>query len=113
RPEHVYLLPEVTVTDCLEFDRELRVIDPADELGYLALECERLGETSVHGWLFAAYSEATGDYPPDDLISFYKACRGLQRAKLAIWHLDEPDCADRGRWHGRARDYLELAGSHA
>lgn len=80
-----------------------------DELGYLAMECDRLCATRVHGWLFAAYGDAGGDRPPDDLVGFYKGCRALQRAKLAIWHLDEPDCRNPGHWRGRTHDYLELA----
>ncbi|MGD8828578.1 MAG: hypothetical protein PVG21_07750, partial [Gammaproteobacteria bacterium] len=38
RPEHVYLDArtegEVIITDCLEFDRRLRLLDPADELAF-------------------------------------------------------------------------------
>src|SRR5690606_28692095 len=43
RPEHVCLLRVPIIIDCLEFKRAFRVLDAADELGYLALECERLG----------------------------------------------------------------------
>lgn len=109
RPEHVYLEPELVVCDCLEFDRDLRLIDPVDELGFLALECDLIGATHVHDWLFEAYGAATGDWPPEDLVAFHKGCRALQRAKLAAWHLDEPDCRDPDRWRDRAHDYLELA----
>jgi len=109
RPEHVYLEPDLVVTDCLEFDRDLRLLDPADELGYLAMECDLIGATHVHEWLFEAFGEVSGDRPPDDLIAFHKACRAMQRAKLTIWHLDEPGCRDPGHWHDRAHDYLELA----
>ncbi len=113
RPEHVYLEPDMLVTDCLEFDRDLRLIDPADELGYLAMECDLIGATHVHEWLFAGYGEASGDWPPEDLIAFHKGCRAMRRAKLAAWHLDEPDCRDPDRWGGRAHDYLELAAINA
>ena len=43
RPEHVFLTDPPCVIDALEFSRALRIADTADELGYLALECERLG----------------------------------------------------------------------
>ncbi|MEQ9333830.1 hypothetical protein [Thalassobaculum sp.] len=113
RPEHVYLEPDLLVTDCLEFDRDLRLIDPADELGYLAMECDLIGATHVHEWLFAGYGEASGDWPSGDLVAFHKGCRAMQRAKLAAWHLDEPGCRDPDRWRGRAHDYLELAAINA
>ncbi|GHD44712.1 hypothetical protein GCM10017083_12450 [Thalassobaculum fulvum] len=109
RPEHIYLEPTLLVTDCLEFDRSLRLVDPADELGYLAMECEHIGATHVHDWLFDAYAEITGDRPTDDLLGFYKGCRALHRAKLSIWHLNEPDCRRPDHWRDRARGYLEQA----
>jgi len=43
RPEHICLEAEPQIIDCLEFSRALRILDPADELAFLALECERLG----------------------------------------------------------------------
>ena len=48
RPEHVCLLPEPQIIDCLEFSRDFRILDPADELAFLALECERLGDPGRH-----------------------------------------------------------------
>ena len=47
RPEHVFLDGEPQVIDCLEFDRDLRLLDPVDELAFLGLECERLGATWI------------------------------------------------------------------
>ena len=32
----------LAIIDCLEFSTEFRTLDTADELGFLALECERL-----------------------------------------------------------------------
>lgn len=110
RPEHVYFTPGLLITDCLEFDRGLRVLDPADELGYLAMECDRLGATRVGRWLFDAYGDATGDRPPRDLVTFYEGCRALRRARQAALHLDDPGCRDVGHWRRRAGEYLELAG---
>ena len=42
RPEHICLVRPPVIIDCLEFNRELRIIDPFDELAYLDLECRRL-----------------------------------------------------------------------
>lgn len=112
RPEHVYLGDEPLVTDCLEFDHGLRELDPADELAFLAMECERLGEDAVGPWLFAVYREISGDAVAPALTAFYAACRAFLRAKLALWHLDCPG-ADPARWHLRAHHYLALAEKHA
>ncbi len=109
RPEHVYLGPDPVVTDCLEFNRALRIVDPADELAYLAMECERDGAMLIGPWLFQAYSEASGDRPPRDLIAFYKCHRAFLRARITIAHLDEPDIREPDKWRDRTRSYLKLA----
>ena len=113
RPEHVCLLDEPVVIDCLEFNRAFRVLDPADELGYLALECERLQAPQVGRWLLGAYAEASGDVPPAALIDFYQSCRATLRAKLALWHLRDDGRHPPGTWVATARAYLELAQRHA
>ena len=109
RPEHVCLTPEPVIIDCLEFSRELRLLDPADELAFLALECERLGAPAVGGWFLNAYTELTGDAPPPLLLRFHRTYRALRRAKIAVWHLEDPDVREPARWVARARRYLELA----
>jgi aminoglycoside phosphotransferase family enzyme len=111
RPEHVCLTEPPAVIDCLEFSRELRIVDAVDELAFLALECERLGG-EVHDTLFVPYRRETGDDPPAALIAFYKVHRAMLRAKLAVWHLDDdPDRRD--KWIGKAEAYLDLADRHA
>lgn len=35
------------IIDCLEFRRDLRLLDPVNELAFLAMECERLGDRSI------------------------------------------------------------------
>jgi aminoglycoside phosphotransferase family enzyme len=109
RPEHVYLGADPLVTDCLEFNPQLRIIDPADELAYLAIECERDGAPEIGALLLAAYAEASGDSPPSDLVAFYKSYRALLRAKIAISHLDERDPRDSEKWRTRTHGYLGLA----
>ena len=114
RPEHVCLEPEPLFIDCLEFNRDWRVLDPADELAYLSMECEVAGAPWIGEVAFETYREATGDDPPLALVRFYKAYRASVRAKLSAWHLkDHPDPADQGKWIARARRYLELADRYA
>ena len=112
RPEHVCLLPEPVVIDCLEFNREFRILDPADELGYLAMECERLHAPEVGRWLLESYTGASGDAPPAALLHFYQNCRAVLRAKLAIWHLRDDGRHPQNKWVATALEYLELARWH-
>lgn len=112
RPEHVYLGPEPVVMDCLEFNRQFRIQDPADELAYLAMECDRLGAPFITDWIFGTYGGRTNDRPPPSLIAFYKCYRAYLRAKIAIWHLDEPKVRDPSKWTRRAHEYLHLASEY-
>lgn len=108
RPEHIWLDGEPAIIDRLEFDRVLRVLDPADELAFLGLECERLGAPEVGGWFLEAYTEETGDDPPAPLLRFYRVYRALRRATISARHLDDSTVADPARFAVRARRYLEM-----
>jgi aminoglycoside phosphotransferase family enzyme len=111
RPEHVCLSDPPAFIDCLEFNRSFRILDPVDELAYLAMECEFLGAGFIGERVFAVYCAQTGDRPDARLVDFYKSYRAVLRARLAVWHLDDHD--DRDRWIARALRYLDLAGRHA
>jgi len=111
RPEHVALGPVPVVIDCLEFARDLRILDPADELAYLSLECERLGAPEVGAAFLAEYRRLAGDDPPERLLHLYAVLRALVRAKLAVWHTREPE-DDSARWIARAAGYVRLARDH-
>lgn len=112
RPEHICFESKVEIIDCLEFARTLRVLDTADELAFLALECERLGAPAVAASLLDAYACRSGDKAPPALLSFYKSYRATTRAHIAIRHLREPNLADPAHWTLRAAQYLQLAKSH-
>lgn len=113
RPEHICLTDEPVIFDCLEFDRSLRLLDPADELSFLAMECARLGAPEVGTLALATYTDATGDAPPEALMHFYQSCRALQRARIAVRHTRRPATFDEVVWTGRANAYLERAAHHA
>jgi uncharacterized protein len=112
RPEHICMETPPVVIDCLEFSVELRVLDIADELGFLALECERLSAPELGPVLFDVYGELTGDRPQAPLIDYYQAFRACVRAGIAIWHLKEPRYRGLAKWPMRARHYLQLAEQH-
>jgi aminoglycoside phosphotransferase family enzyme len=109
RPEHICLEPDPVIIDCLEFYRPFRITDPADELSFLAMECDRLGAPFIGKELFRTYENVTHDQPPSRLQNFYKAYRACLRARLAIWHTRELEKQDWPKWQDRAREYLLLA----
>ncbi len=109
RPEHVCLESKPVIIDCLEFNRKLRILDPASELAFLALECERLGGPEIGKRLLQAYSDLTEDRPAASLLTFYRAYHAIIRAKVAIWHLKDEAISDRDHWLARAEQYLRSA----
>lgn len=113
RPEHVCLDGALHTIDCLEFNRELRIVDPVEELAFLSLECERAGAAWVEAALFAAYTRVCGDVVPPDLIAFHKVRRACTRARLCTWHISEPGPRGVEHWLRRTRDYLEFAASYS
>ncbi len=109
RPEHVCLEHPPVVFDCLEFNKSFRILDAVDELGFLSMECERIGAAYAQQVLFDEYALQTGDRPATALVAFYQSHRATLRAKLAIWHLDDARQTNRQHWRKMASEYLDLA----
>lgn len=109
RPEHICLEREPVIIDCLEFNRDFRILDTASELIFLAMECERLGAHQVGALILKTCCEQTGDWPPGPLLKFYKSYHGCLRAKIALWHLKDDGIHDQAKWTTRAVNYLRLA----
>ena len=112
RPEHVCLGPRPCVIDCLEFNRDLRRLDPAEEMAFLALECARLRHPDVGAELLDRYRRAMRDDATDALLDFYRSQRALTRAKIAAWHLRDAQFPAR-HWRARANSYLADAVRYA
>lgn len=112
RPEHVCVAHPVCVIDCLEFNRDLRLLDPAEEIAFLALEVERLGHPSIAWDMIKRYRRLGGDPIGDSLVHFYMSRRAATRAMLAAKHLTDPAILDRARWLSRTQSYLEDGGRH-
>jgi uncharacterized protein len=117
RPQHVYLGSRALgacIIDCLEFDPQLRRLDPAEEIAFLALECARLGAVRLGEDLIARYRRALGDAVPEALVHFYMSRRAAVRAQIMAWHLrDAAFTGEASLWRARARSYLAEALRHA
>ncbi len=111
RPEHVCLESPPVVIDCLDFSRALRELDPADEIAFLALECERLGAPVQARMLLERYCAAANDPVAPALLDFYASFRAGVRARLAIHHLADP-ALRQPKWRTLALTYLQLAQQH-
>lgn len=113
RPEHICLESRPVIIDCLEFNRDFRLLDAASELAFLALECERLGAPRLGALILETVRSETNDHPPDRLMAFYKSFHACLRAKIALWHLKDDHGGNPAKWIAKARTYLQLAAADA
>ena len=113
RPEHIWLRDGVTIIDCLEFDRNLRALDPLDEIAFLHLECERLGGLWAAERIRRHLALALHDDASSGLFLFYRSHRAMLRARLSIAHLLDANPRTPEKWPRQARIYLELAAADA
>jgi aminoglycoside phosphotransferase family enzyme len=109
RPEHVYLDDPPLVIDCLEFDVDLRILDRAEELCFLELECRRAGHAAAGRRLREQCLAELGDPATPALLDFYRSHRAATRAKLYAWRAGEPDGSDPAHWRDRAAQYVAAA----
>jgi uncharacterized protein len=112
RPEHVCLMEKPVIFDCLEFNRDFRLVDPADELASLAMDCERLGAYFAGKDIFNVYEAESGDRAPERLLGFYHAYRACLRARLAILHTRELPMSQWSKWQKLSIEYLLIAKNH-
>lgn len=112
RPEHICLLPDPQIIDCLEFDPSLRTLDCAQEMAFLAMECRALGNDAIGARLLGRYQDISADRVPDDLLHFYLGERALVRAMLAARHLSDPAVTAAGRWLPVTEKYLCIAADY-
>lgn len=82
--ENVVRLDEhLTAFDALEFDRRKRVIDPVDEIAFLAMDLLAHDRSDLAFVFLTAYLELSGDYAGTGLLRYYIVYRALIRAKVA------------------------------
>ena len=112
RPEHIYLEAEPVIIDCLEFARSLRLQDPVEEIAFLSMECERLGDGATGEGIRARFRAAMADTAPAGLWHYHAARRALLWAVLAMRHDATPDSRGAHDWPGRAAGYLARIEHH-
>ena len=93
------------VLDCLEFDDRLRWGDVLYDVGFLAMDLERLGRPDLADAFMAWYREFSAETHPESLAHHYIAYRALVRSKISCLRGSSAD-------HEEARAYLALCARH-
>lgn len=99
------------VVDCVEFDLDMRTLDVADDLAFLAMDLVALGGERFVLRLIDSYRAAGGDCGSNALLSFFAAHRALVRAKVVCVRAgQDPGIGfDHEGGARQARDLLGLA----
>jgi aminoglycoside phosphotransferase family enzyme/predicted kinase len=102
---------EVVIFDCIEFNDNLRWIDVASEVAFLAMDLEDRGRPDLAHRFVNGYLEATGDYGLLLLLPFYLTYRATVRAKVAALRLGQGDMPPQEAAQVRREfcSYLDLA----
>lgn len=109
RPEHICLRDPIAIFDCLEFNAELRQVDPFDELAYLGVECALIGAKTIGATLIDKIAQRLSIEPPRRLAALYAAWRATLRARQSVAHLLDDAPRDPAKWEPLATRYLNLA----
>ena len=73
------------VTDCLEFDDELRYMDAASDLAFLAMDLAYRGREKLGEQLLSGYANSTDDFDLFRVIDYFQGYRALVRARVAAF----------------------------
>jgi len=97
--------------DCIEFDDELRRIDAASEVAFLAMDLRYRGRRDLGEHFLAAYAAASDDFGLYGVVDAYASYRALVRGKVAaLAAADEGIGAEqRSAAAHSARRHLDLA----
>ncbi len=98
------------ILDCIEFDDRLRYGDVLADVGFLAMDLERLGAPDLGARLLGWYREFAGETYPVTLAEHYLAYRAHVRAMVAALRVEQgvggSEAAD------EARRLLAIARAH-
>ena len=107
---------DIVVFDCLEFNADLRWIDPISDLAFLVMDLQQVGEPRLAIRLLNGWLSEGGDYTGLHLWRWYFTYRALVRAKvtaLRLAQLNPRDPQDTSQESGLRQSlsrYLDLAG---
>jgi len=102
------------VLDTIEFDDRLRYGDVINDVAFLAMDLERLGDEPAADRFLRDYHEFSNDTAPMSLRHFYVASRALIRVKVAClrWAQEPVDSAEARASVDEARRLVAMCRSH-
>lgn len=102
----VLLDSRVTAFDCLEFNPDLRWIDPQSDVAFLFMDCLVRGRADLGYAFLDGYLEESGDYRGVVLLSLYAGYRSMVRAKVAALRREQAIGGEAGDCERRFLDHV-------
>ncbi|HEU5076424.1 MAG TPA: AAA family ATPase [Polyangiaceae bacterium] len=111
RLEHIYLQPDPTIIDCIEFNERFRYGDVCSDIAFLTMDLARAGRVDLSERLLAAYASAADDFDLYRLVDFYEGYRAFVRGKVASLLAEDSAASVEARQRARqlARRHYLLA----
>jgi aminoglycoside phosphotransferase family enzyme/predicted kinase len=85
RPEHIHISDDrIRIFDCVEFNDELRQIDVAADIAFLAMELDFTGHAVRARRIAAAIGADLQDTGQSQVLDFYKCYRACVRGRVSL-----------------------------
>ncbi|MGO9566167.1 MAG: AAA family ATPase [Desulfomonilaceae bacterium] len=109
--EHVVILDEIMLYDCIEFNDRFRYGDTAADLAFLLMDLDFRGYPAFADRIAGRYADWSDDREILKLLGFYKSYRAFVRGKVEGFFLDEPEVSEPERESARevAKKYFALS----
>ncbi len=112
RADQICMEREITIFDCVEFSEQLRYGDVASEVGFLAMDLDRLGAPRLAQEFVSSYVEISRDDALATMLPFYKCYRASIRAMVASTQSLEAEVRARDREAAKATAQAQFALAH-
>ncbi|MFH1784974.1 MAG: gluconokinase [Candidatus Micrarchaeota archaeon] len=100
---------EIKIIDCIEFNKDFRCIDMANDIAFLAMDLDAFGREDLSKIFVDEYIRLTGDKEISTLLNLFKCYRANVRAKIAAIEWIQNKNEDSKK---RITKYINLASSY-
>jgi len=105
----VVLEGRIVLFDCIEFNPELRWIDPACDIAFLVMDLMAHERADLSYAVLSAWLEENGDYSSLEVLRFYLVYRCMVRVIVASIQFEQSQKGSSNAGRVDAHRYLELA----
>jgi len=115
RSDAVCFVDGICIFDCVEFNRRIRLVDVARDVGFLAMDLDFRGHSLLADRFAEQYLKASGDDDVREIIDFYKCYNACVRGKVDGFRLSQPEipAGEKRRAQRAAGRYFDLACQYA